>query len=361
MDLIQVLKEDAGKRLDKFLTEKMAGITRSQIQKKIQAGDVTVNGKKVEVHKFLKENDEISVGAGAVSAQSQTDFPPPTKGHPLSIPPFAKGSLSTFPPLTKGSLSTFPPLTKGGVGGVFEPKIIFEDEDFLVINKPSGLLVHPTARLEKNTLVDWLLKKYPEIKNVGGENYREGIIHRLDKEVSGVMLVAKTKKGYARLKQQFKDRKITKKYLALVYGVPGEHEGKIDLPIGRNAEGKFVAHPRVDNLKYKDNDKHAITLYHLKDTIRDYALLEVQILTGRSHQIRAHLSAIGHPIVGDKEYGPINKPFLKKFSKKIKVLEAPRIFLHSNTIGFKNLKNEWVEFISPLPLELTKFIDTLKK
>ena len=348
MDLIQVLKEDAGKRLDKFLTEKMAGITRSQIQKKIQAGDVTVNGKKVEVHKFLKENDEISVGAGAVSAQSQTDFPPPTKGHPLSIPPFAKGSLSTFPPLTKG-----------GVGGVFEPKIIFEDEDFLVINKPSGLLVHPTARLEKNTLVDWLLKKYPEIKNVGGENYREGIIHRLDKEVSGVMLVAKTKKGYARLKQQFKDRKITKKYLALVYGVPGEHEGKIDLPIGRNAEGKFVAHPRVDNLKYKDNDKHAITLYHLKDTIRDYALLEVQILTGRSHQIRAHLSAIGHPIVGDKEYGPINKPFLKKFSKKIKVLEAPRIFLHSNTIGFKNLKNEWVEFTSPLPEELENFLKRL--
>lgn len=328
MDQLQILKEDAGKRLDKFLTEKMAGISRSQIQKKIQAGEVLVNRKTAEVHKFLKENDEITFA-------KNESFP----------------SAKTIP-------SLIPPLTKGGIGGV-EPKIIFEDEDFLVINKPSGLLVHPTARLEKNTLVDWLLKKYPEIKNVGEQNYREGIIHRLDKEVSGVMLVAKTKKGYTHLKQQFKDRKITKKYLALVYGVPGEHEGKIDLPIGRSAEGKFVAHPRVDNLKYKDNDKHAITLYHLKETVRDYAVLEVQILTGRSHQIRAHLSAIGHPVVGDKEYGPINKPFLKKFSKKIKVLDAPRIFLHSNTIGFKNLKNEWVEFTSPLPEELKNFLKRL--
>lgn len=324
-------KNDLGKRLDKFLVEKMPGLSRSQIQKKIQAGEVLVNGKIADVHKFLKENDEISVGAGLAPAQSR---------------------------VTTRVAPTISDMT-------IEPKIIFEDKDFLVIEKPSGMLVHGvgaygrTPLQHEPTLVDWLLKKYPEIKNVGEEKYREGIIHRLDKDVSGVMLAAKTQTGFSHLKQQFKERKVTKTYLALVYGAPSEHEGKIDLPIGRSAEGKFVAHPRAQNAKFHEKDKHAITLYRLMNTTRDYSLLEIKILTGRTHQIRAHLSAIGHPIVGDSQYGP-KKPFFKKFSKKIKVLNTPRIFLHSHKIGFYNMQNVWVEFESPMPKELEEFLSQLK-
>lgn len=345
MDKIIAHQEDVGKRLDKFLAEKITKFSRSQIKKKILAEEVLVNEKKADVHKFLKEGDEIQF----------TNYES-SDGHCEESPESFRGA-------TKQSLSParllLRPLADRNDQNQAEPKIIFEDEDFLVIDKPSGVLVHPTARQEQNTLVDWLVQKYPEVKNVGEEKYREGIIHRLDKDVSGIMLVARTQAGFLHLKNQFKEKKILKKYLALVYGVATEHEGKIDLPIGRNEEGKFVAHPRVQNSKFKENDKYAITLYQLMDTMRDYSLLEVKILTGRTHQIRAHLSAIGHPIVGDLEYGP-KKPFLKKFSKRIKVLNAPRIFLHSHTIGFYNLNNEWVEFEAPLPKELINFLGTLK-
>ena len=146
----------------------------------------------------------------------------------------------------------------------------------------------------------------------------------------------------------------------MVYGIPSRPLGKIEIPIGRNEEGKFVAHPRTENIKLQDSDKHAITLYTIQKPIKNYALLDVQILTGRTHQIRAHLSAVGHPVVGDNEYGPI-KPFFKKFSKKIKVITAPRIFLHSHRIGFYNIDNEWVEFESTLPETLKNFLKTINQ
>jgi len=327
--IIIIKEENQGQRLDKFLTEVLTGQTRSQIKKMIIDGLILVNSKPAKVHQFLKVNDKITIA-----------FPSP--------------SLKEGEAGGGGHLPTSPRGKRGE-----SPKIIFEDNDFLVLEKPAGLLVHQTEKGETNTLVNWLLEKYPQIKNVGEERYREGIIHRLDRDVSGIMAVAKNNEAYYHLKEQFKNRLVKKEYLALVYGHLSQHEGTIELPIGRNKDGQFVAHPRQGKDKFQDRDKVAKTNYKVLEYIKDYTLLSVQILTGRTHQIRAHLFAIGRPILGDLIYKP-KKKFLHLFQRKIKVIDLKRIFLHSTKLGFNNLKNEWVEFSSPLPKELTDFINVQK-
>jgi len=308
-------------RLDKFLTEKLKSETRSQIKKLIKNESVLVNDKPAKVHHFLKKGDVITILKKTETIKKA--------GPEKSIP-------------------------------TLEPKIIFENKNFVVLAKPIGLLIHPTDRGETNTLVSWLLEKYPQIKNVGEEKYREGIIHRLDKDVSGIMIATKTNKAYTHLKDQFKKRLVKKEYTALVYGQIPNETGEVDLPIGRNKEGQFVAHPRQGKIKFQDQDKIAKTKYKVVEYIKDYTLLRVQILTGRTHQIRAHLSAIGHPILGDQIYKP-KKKFFHFLRRKIKVINPGRIFLHSTKIGFNDLNNQWQEFESPLPKKLTDFLDDQKK
>jgi len=328
MDLtkkILITAEDNGKRLDKFLIEIYPETSRSQIQKMIKTGAVMVSGRLAKVHRFLRVGEEISFNK-APQIQKENK------------------SVQPQPSITNSLL----------------PKIIFENNDFLIIEKPVGLLVHATDKNETNTLVNWLLEKYPQIEKVGEEKYRAGIIHRLDKDVSGIMVIAKNNNCYFHLKDQFKERKVKKEYIALSYGRIKELEGEIDLPIGRGKDGQFVAHPRSGKEKFQEDDRWAKTKYKVVEYIKDYSLLEVQILTGRSHQIRAHLSAIGHPILGDTIYKP-KKKFLHLFSKKIKVLELPRIFLHSAKIGFTDLNGQWQEFQSELPQELKEFLSSNKK
>ena len=154
------------------------------------------------------------------------------------------------------------------------------------------------------------------------------------------MVVPKNKKMYGHLKDQFKSRKIKKQYLVLVYGRLNQDQGEIDLPIGRNKDGQFVAHPRRGKEKFQDSDKIAKTKYRVLKYLKDYTLLTIEILTGRTHQIRAHLSAIGHPIVGDQIYKP-RKKFFHFLQRKIKVVDPDRIMLHSTQIGFTDLKNQW--------------------
>jgi len=317
---IKIEENDQGQRLDKFLTKKLTNQSRSQVKKIIKNGLVLINNKTAKVHQFLKSGDEIKINE-----------------------PKSKTTTHKKEKQTK----------------IIEPKIIFENHDFLILEKPVGLLVHPTEKKETNTLVDWLLKKYPKIKNVGEQKYREGIIHRLDRDVSGIMIAAKTNKAFTYLKNQFKERKVKKEYFALVYGKIQENEGEINLPIGRNKEGQFVAHPRNGKEKFQDSDKIAKTKYKVVEYIKDYTLLKVQILTGRTHQIRIHLSAIGHPILGDQIYQP-KKKFFHFLRRKIKVVNPGRIFLHSAKIGFYNLKDEWVEFDSPLPKKLKDFLNEQK-
>ena len=318
-------QKDNQQRLDKFIKAKLKNQSRSQIQKMIQAGWVLLNDQAVSVHHFLNPGDVIT-------------FPAPKKTKPITP--------------TRAKKITLPPN--------LQPKIIFENEDFLVLDKPAGLLVHPTEKNEAETLVGWLLKKYPDIESVGENYYRAGIIHRLDRDVSGVMVAAKNQKAFAQLKEQFKQRQVKKEYLALVYGHLTQAAGEIDLPIGRNPDGQFVAHPRRGKEKFQASDKIAKTKYRVLEYIKDYSLLRVEILTGRTHQIRVHLSAIGHPIIGDQIYKPKQKIF-HFLRRRIKVVDAPRIMLHSQKIGFYDLKNEWREFSSPLPPALKNYLNEIKK
>ncbi|MCH7758855.1 RNA pseudouridine synthase [Patescibacteria group bacterium] len=227
--------------------------------------------------------------------------------------------------------------------------ILYENKEFLVIIKPAGLLVHPTKYQKIGTLSDWLIEFYPEIKVIGDKD-RPGIIHRLDKEVSGIMVVAKTLEIYQHLIEEFKNRKIKKEYVALVYGSPPKEKGEIDLPLGRTKKGKIVA------IEYRRKIKHerqAFTKYKTIQRFKNFTLLQVLPLTGRTHQIRVHLKAIGCPIVGDQRYGKLK-------NEKIEInKELNRIFLHASYLGFYDFKKQWQEFSSDLPVDLKKFLNKI--
>ncbi len=203
------------------------------------------------------------------------------------------------------------------------PQVIYKNKQFLVLSKPAGLLVHAAKGKKEESLVDWLVKNYPEVKSVGDDpEERSGIVHRLDRETSGALLVCLTQKAFEYFKKQFQEHQIQKTYLALVHGVPKEREGIINKPIGlKMGTIKRTVHIRPAGRRTK-MVKEAITKYKLKKVFGDkFSLLEIQPLTGRTHQIRVHLASIGHPIVGDKLYGP------KKQS-------APRMFLHAQSLEF---------------------------
>jgi len=230
--------------------------------------------------------------------------------------------------------------------------IIYENDDFLIINKPSGLIVHPTTFKETNTLVHFLINYYPQIKNIGDDkDLRPGIVHRLDKNVSGLMVIAKTQEAFDHLKEQFKERKVKKEYYALVYGEVKEKKGIIDLSIGfskRKSKIKMTVFSQ-------NKSKSAITEYEVLKKFPNFTLLKVKIKTGRTHQIRAHLNFIGHPILGDKIYRN------KGLERKIKKINLDRIFLHSFMLCFYDLKNKWVEFEKEMPEELNEIIKIQNK
>ncbi|MDD2646885.1 MAG: RluA family pseudouridine synthase [Patescibacteria group bacterium] len=228
--------------------------------------------------------------------------------------------------------------------------ILFEDPNFLVVFKPAGILVHPDKYSQEKTLIDLVVERYPEIKAVGGPTAsgRPGIVHRLDKEVSGLLVIARTEAAYQSLCQQFKDGLVKKEYLALVHGQPASTHNIIDLPLARNEKGKIIA---VQYRKDVKNEKPAQTEYWVEKKYENSSLLRVRILTGRTHQIRVHLRAINCPIVGDEQYGFKDKTFGN---------DLGRIFLHSSYLGFNDLNNKWVEFKSDLPEELINFLSKIK-
>lgn len=317
---------DAHARLDKFLLGKLGATSRTQVQKLIKAGAATVNGKSASVHHFLKAHDVVEVLDQAAAAQTQS------------------ARLAKPAPQPKRAV----PLV---------PTIVYQDAELLVIDKPSGLLVHPTDKNEPDTLVAWLLTHVPQIASVGDDSRRPGIVHRLDRDVSGLMVVAKTAPAFAHLKQQFQDRSIGKEYTAVAYGHFTHPDGVIKLPIGRSREGKFVAHPTVEGVAYAHDDREATTHYRVVRTVGRHSLLTVTIDTGRTHQIRAHLSAIGHPIVGDELYRP-RKAFLRFFSRRVKVDDTlGRPFLHASALTFTAPAGTPLAFTSPLPPSLQAYLD----
>ena len=281
-------------RLDRYVSEQHPALSRTQAQKLIREGHVKVNGRAAKAGLKLEVGDKVT----------------------LTIPPVAPSPL----------LPEDIPLD-----------IIYEDDDLLVVDKPAGLTVHPAPGHPAHTLVNAVLSHLSELST---ESLRPGIVHRLDKETSGLMLVAKNNATHMNLARQFKARTIVKAYLVLVKGHVTPQDGVIDAPIGRDSGNRkrmaVVAESR---------GRAATTQYHVIRYIGDYTLLEVRPKTGRTHQIRVHLSAIGYPVVGDKTYG-------------VKSSHLSRQFLHAFRLGF-NLPSsgKYVEFESKLPPDLTQALE----
>lgn len=300
--IIHITEKEKDWRLDKFLVLKFPRLSRAFIQKTIINGQVLVNDKKISKHRFLKINDKITINFDPQEVQQKKQINlEPNKAIKLAI--------------------------------------VFEDANYLVVDKPANLIIHPSEiHPEADTLINGLLAYLPEINNIGEDKTRPGIVHRLDKEVSGLMVIAKTQEAYLDLKKQFQQRKIYKEYLALVHGIPAHKQYTIDFNIERSkTDGRKMA------AKPDSSGKAASTEYEVVKEFSNYALLKVIIHTGRTHQIRVHLNALGYPIVGDTIYYP------KSLRTNIKL---NRIFLHSHILKFKNLAGVILSYQRDLPKEL---------
>lgn len=302
---------EENQRLDKFLSSKL-GLSRSKVQKLICNGNVKINKKIVSIpHRKVKANETIEIKISAL---------PPTNLEAENIP----------------------------------LNIIYEDKELIVVNKPAGLIVHPAGEKKTGTLVNALLHHCgDEILKIGG-NERGGLVHRLDKDTSGVMVIAKTEKTHNEIARQFKQREIQKTYIALAWGNIKENNGEIDTPIGRSIGDRrkmsvFSAKPR-----------ESTTHFRVLERFQDFTLLELKPKTGRTHQIRVHLASIGYPIIGDAVYGGIKRiPSSSLSSIKDKIT---RQMLHAHKLKFYHPGlGKSVEFSAPLPEDMEYIIEWANK
>ncbi len=302
-----VTPEAARGRLDQFVLSRAPGESRSQIQNWIRKGYLRVNGAEVKTGYLVKPDDRIDLRVPAVE---------PDQPFPEDIP----------------------------------LDVLYEDADLAVIDKPAGLVCHAGAGVRSGTLVNALLHRMGPLES--GDPGRPGIVHRLDRFTSGVMLVAKNNAAHRHLSQQFKNREIKKEYLALVYGVPSPSLGTIDLPLGRDPKDRKKISTRGRR------KRTAITHYKIAESFGAVSLLRVRIETGRTHQIRVHLAQTGHPVLGDSVYGAGRK-LPAKLSKTATGLH--RLFLHSHRIEFRHPRSgEFLWFESPLAPELQAFLEDLR-
>ncbi len=280
-------------RLDRWLALHIPSWSRSQLQRRIRDGSVHVNGKPATAHHALRSGDQIDVSYEAPKATEPNSWK--------------------------------------------NIRLIAETADELVIEKPSGVLVHPAPSSNERTLVDWILERYPEVRTVGEDPQRPGLVHRIDRDVSGVMIIARTQESFESLKQQFQDRTISKTYLALVHGTLPT-DGTIDFPIARSKthRARMAAGPNLIG-------RAARTNYRIERAYPAYTFLKVFPETGRMHQIRVHLFAIGHPIVGDHLYQ------MKSTPKN----SLSRPFLHAAELSFSDRSGQPRTYRSLLPPELT--------
>ncbi len=314
---IKINSNQSNQRIDKFLAGFYAEKSRASWQKTIKNKEVLVNDKEIKPDYILKDGDEVEI-------VKLIDFS-------LRSAPFE---------MTKNEKVEIPKI-----------EIIYEDDNVIVINKPAGVLSQNAESSKSPNVSDFLVRHYPKIKEVGEDEQRYGTVHRLDKDTSGVMIVAKNNKAFEFLKEQFKNRKTQKVYLALVYGNVKPSEGEIDFKIGRSKTKPNMQ--TVIDTKKKENIKsrEALTFYKTIKNFKGYTLLEVQLKTGRMHQIRVHLKAIDYPVVGDKKY------FFKKY--KSENLELDRQFLHARDLKIKLLDGKDKTFKAELASDLKNYIAKL--
>ncbi len=333
--ILRVDGSGSGKRLDAFLAEHIEGWSRSQLQKLIENGDVLVNEKPAKASYKLRDGDELDID--------------------LTVEPAAR----------------------------FEPEnipldIVFEDEHLAVINKPAGMVVHPGAGVQSGTLANaiaWHFKSVPrmaagdqsvppasaggQFADPGSTNWppalaggsdRAGIVHRLDKDTSGLIVVAKDEQTHEALAEQFRRRQVFKSYVALVHGSPRDNSGTIDRPIARDRWHRT-------RMTVAANGRQAISLWKVRQRFEKFTLLEVEIKTGRTHQIRVHLASINHPVVGDWTYNEGRDNTINDSDIKRAVESMNRFFLHAEKLSFIHPRTgEQLSFTSELPEELNSLL-----
>jgi 23S rRNA pseudouridine1911/1915/1917 synthase len=297
MKILNIRHEDAGVRLDHYLIGSIKDVSRSHLTQLIKSSHITVNHQQVKAGYILKAGDIIEIND--VTPQS------------LALEPVD-----------------------------LKLNIVYEDEDLLVIDKPSGLVVHPASSYKAPTLVHGLLHHQDKLSTINGV-IRPGIVHRIDKDTSGLLVVAKTDQAHQILSEDLKEHEVKRTYLALVYGGFKESVGMVDAPIRRSDKNRLKM--AVDPL-----GKHAITHFKVLKSFVKYTLLECRLETGRTHQIRVHMAYIGHPIVGDALYGP--KPVIGNDGQ----------LLHASELSFVHpIKKEIMTFKSEIPSFFKRFIDEL--
>lgn len=301
-------KANEGQRLDAFLAEELTGsdLTRSRIKSLLTSGHIKVNGRNVKAAYRLRVDDELLV----------------------ELPPLAAVDL---------------------IPEKVDFTILFEDEDLIVISKPPGLVVHPACGHQSGTLVHGLLFHCDNLSGISGVE-RPGIVHRLDRDTSGAMVVAKNDNAHQSLVGQFKGREVEKIYRAIIDGVPDSKHGRIEMAIGR--------HP-TNRRKMAVNDRHgkpAVSNYHVLESFRDnLCYVEVGLETGRTHQIRVHMAALGCPIAGDAVYGRKNRQLYDE-------LAISRQCLHSYRLGFTHpISGERLSFTAPLWTDMAEILELLRQ
>lgn len=282
-------EEHRGQRLDVFLAAELPDLTRSHIQKLVGDGLVTVNHRPAKASYKVQPGDEIGVAVPEPEGLNVA-----SENIPLDI--------------------------------------LYEDRDVIVVNKPQGMVVHPAAGNYTGTLVNALLGHCTDLSGINGV-LRPGIVHRIDKDTSGVIMAAKNDEAHLGLAKQIKDHTVARKYIALVHGIISEPAGIVDAPIGRDPrERKRMA-------VVTTNSKPAVTRYRVLERFAGFTLVECRLETGRTHQIRVHMAYLGHPVVGDPVYGPRKSPF-----------DLQGQALHAAVLGFHHPRTgEYMEFMAPLP------------
>ena len=294
-------KEDIGIRIDVFLADALEDVSRSGVQKLMEQGHIQLNGKAVKSNYKLREKDVIDV----------------------QIPDVVEPEI----------LPENIPLD-----------ILYEDQDVIVLNKPQGMVVHPAPGHTSGTLVNALMYHCgAELSGINGEK-RPGIVHRIDKDTSGVLMVAKNNAAHQSLAEQLAVHSITRKYNAIVYNGFSEESGTVDQPIGRNPQD------RKKMAVTQKHSRHAVTHYRVLERLGNFTLIEAQLETGRTHQIRVHMTYIGHPLLGDTVYGKKKQPF-----------GLTGQVLHARVLGFRHPSTgEYMEFEAPLPPYFETLLTRLK-
>ena len=297
--------EHAGQRLDTFLASRIEGWSRARLQRLIEAEDVLVNGHPGKPSYKLREHDELEV---------ELTTPTTTSFTPEAIP----------------------------------IEIVYEDETLVVVNKPAGLVVHPAAGIHSGTLANALAHHFQQLPNA--TSVRPGIVHRLDRDTSGLLVVAKTEAALENLSDQFRARSVYKLYAALVHGRVQSDAGKIDQPLARDPSNRT-------RMAVVRGGRSALSLYRVNRSFNRFTLLDVELKTGRTHQIRVHLAWLKHPVVGDETYGGGRDNTIQNVRLKSLIRNLGRHFLHAQKLAFTHPSTgARVVFQQPLPAELSDLL-----